>query len=200
MKPPRKITVYVDDREKDPVLFPVNITWYPSRNGKDVCQVQVVTERKRLRTGDYFLKHFRSTCIVEKKGSLDEVKDNVLGAGTKRFHAQLDRLRTATRYPYLLLTESFSKMTSPTRWCKDPMRAIGHLLTECTRRNIHLLWIGGAHAPRARVRLGEALIRIMLTHALVEPWAIAPSDFPTESPTVSIPMTPKQRRRARAKR
>ncbi len=214
MTPPRKITVLVDDREKDAVLFPRSITWHPTRNGKGVREIQIAVQRKRLKTGDYYLEKFRKISIMEKKGSLTEIANNTIGGGTRSFQSQLDRLRETTRYPYLLLTDSFSKMTCPSKWNTDPMRVLSHLFQECTRRNINLLWIGGAHSPKARVRLGETILRIMLSHVLVEPWLPPGTTLPhlaqkhvvfevdpfIKASTPIPPLTPRGRRLANAKR
>lgn len=101
----REYTILVDEREKKPFTFPEYIVCLDPN--KDPCHqsgitVRLRTQKRTMKTGDYALDG--GAAVVERKGSLDEITQNLLTPdGRRRFAECCRRLRDETARPLLLL-------------------------------------------------------------------------------------------------
>lgn len=177
--PPKAITVLTDQREKIPVKFPATLIWYNGERRRNHHVIAVRVVKKTLKTGDYYIEGYRDVSIVERKRAA-EIGPCALGVDVRRFRAQLDRLTTTCRFPYLLIDSSPAKVMRATKWCAQPEKALSLLLRECARRSVRIMWAGNCYTATSRRILGEVLLRIMLTHILVEPWVM-----PVRAPSVT---------------
>ena len=101
----REYTILIDEREKKPLTFPEYIVCLdPTR---DACHqsgitVRLRTQKRTMKTGDYRIDGHAS--VVERKGSIDEIAQNLLTPdGRRRFADCCRRLRDETARPLLLL-------------------------------------------------------------------------------------------------
>lgn len=148
------LIIIVDTREKRPMPLPAHL---PTRYR--TYKVHVV--REALPTGDYLLEGFRSGTLIERKGSLREVAQNVLSEDRRRFLACLDRLAEASR-PVLFLEgcpASFARLAD-----RDPTLrgAIDELLLLLDERRIELLMLPTKGAAQRR-QAGEWIVRRLLS-------------------------------------
>lgn len=161
----KAVTVMADNREKFPVTFPATLDLHTARNVWHI--VKITVKRAALKTGDYYLKDFRSTCLIERKGSMEELIACVAGNDVRRFRNQLDRLAYETVHPYLLLDISLSQLTRNSRHSTITYsKVIDLALIECTRRKIPVIGPVTARTTNSRRKLGEYLVRLMLSHVL----------------------------------
>lgn len=165
MKIPRSLTVLVDSREKYPLLFPAHIDWYPSRGGKPK-KIVVCTDKRVLEAGDYALEEYAYGCIIERKGSLRELHQNLLTDDYKRFKAAIERLAEACRYPYLLLDMTPADLHRPTEHVESPAEVVDALMEFVHRYGLRLWFAGSCKQYQARRILGEQVVRVILAHSL----------------------------------
>ncbi len=168
MRPiPKSVELKIDSREKIPLLFPSNILWFSDRSSEG-RMIRIRTKVAKLDYGDYLLSNWPDAAAIERKGSLDELNQNLLTGDYSRFMEATRRLCDGCRHPYLLLDSSIATLWTPTERCPRPEQvwdALCHLLATTPLR---LLWGGNAKHAGARRILGEQLIRLLLSHALRE--------------------------------
>jgi len=165
--PPNKVVVLVDDREKKPILFPKTIEWFSERGGEGHL-IQVVTKKVRLPEGDYALKGYDDVAIIERKGSLEEIAQNMLTGDYARATSAFQRLVEACEFPYLLIDCPINKLfDSP--WVEQPDRAIQALFQFAAEKGLRILVGGHSIRPVARRQLGKLCLTLLLTHAMIEP-------------------------------
>ena len=173
---PKQITVLIDTREKIPLLFPKTIPWHLST--RDSRYINVKTERKCLKTADYYLKNHSATCMIERKGSIAELHQNTT-VDRGRCRRALDRLAQATAHPYVLLDGTAATFLRPSPHVAVPQRALQFFLEDCVSREIAILWLGGGSTRPARIKVGTALLQILLSHifhlTVPKPSSILPS-------------------------
>jgi hypothetical protein len=161
---PRKITVLIDSREQYPLFFPETIEWYRTRSGKPQT-IFLRTKLIRLPAGDYQLDGY-DDAIVERKGCLRELRDNLLSDDYRRAKGAFVKLVEATDHPYLLIDETLGGVMTPTEHVAEPRMVIDALLDLAGAMGIRLLLVGGCKAAGARRMLGEFVVRLLLSHAL----------------------------------
>lgn len=164
MMVPRKLTVLIDTREKRPILFPETIKWYEARSSRGKL---IVLEKKehRMEAGDYALEGFVPHCLIERKGSLREVHQNLFTRDHRRAQTAFDRLCEATYNPYLLLDMSPADMWRETDEVTNPEKVFDALMNCVQERGLRLIYAGNCEHPRARRILGEQMVRLMMAHA-----------------------------------
>ena len=165
MKPPSTITILIDSRERIPLLFPKSVKWHPDRSGKShliLVKEKVVT----LPAGDYTLEGYDDESVVERKGSVREVLGNLFTKDRRRSVAAFQRLIEACEHPYLLLDFSLSEMFTVTEHVPNPMLVLDTLLADAGNLGVTLLWGGNCKPATSRRRLGEVVLRLLLSHAL----------------------------------
>lgn len=165
MKPPRSVTVLIDNREKEPLTFPSTVDFHQTR-GQKPSTIFVKTKKIRMPEGDYALLDHEDDAIIERKGSLRELSNNFMGDDRKRAIAAFQRLVEATEHPYLLIEESISGLLTPTPYVLQPQIILDDLLDFVQSRGIQLLFVGSCRASAARRHLGEFVVRLLLSHTL----------------------------------
>lgn len=165
---PRSLTVYVDTREKYPLLFPATIQYWPKRLAAKPTTIVLRPTKRRLDTGDYLLARWPTTCIVERKASSSELWGNLMTSDFPRAEAALTRLAEGCTHPILLLDMSPTEALRRSEYCMEPARALDQLYRMVISMGIHLLWAGNCRANGPRRALGEQAVRLMLAAAMKE--------------------------------
>ncbi len=178
----RAFTIYQDDREKTPLLFPAHLvmldTAYPPTE-KRTATVALTVVKKRLTTGDYALDGFESKTLIERKKDLPELYNNLLTpAGRERFVKACSRLRSSCSNPILLLEGTVGHLvrTAKARLEVDPWLVVDALQRICLENHIQILYLPAA-TPVQRRAVGEEVARLLINGAIThaEPPA---SDLP----------------------
>ena len=165
---PRSMTLVVDSRERYPLLFPANIEWHVDRGLGDKKLIRIKHKVAKLDWGDYLLEGYSANSAVERKGSLDELHQNLYTDDRERFLKAIRRLRENCRHPYLLLDVSPLDLWKPTPRANDPAAVWDALIDVVSMFGLGLLWGANAKLPGARRILGEQVLRILISHALRE--------------------------------
>jgi hypothetical protein len=182
IKPPKRLTVLVDSREKDPIFFPRIIPFYPERHSSRIL-IHLLTEEVALDAGDYCLKGYESLCGIERKKNLGEIATNLLSRDRRRAIAALDRFAKQYVYRYLLVEATVAQFYTDIshQWgnakgddqapleVRDPPcpeLIQDTLFRELTIRHIRPLIVGRGASVHTRTRMGEILVRLMLSHVL----------------------------------
>lgn len=159
----REQLILVDEREKKPFTFPEHVVCLdPTR---DPCAqrgvtVRLRTQKRTLKTGDYAIDG--GTAVVERKGSLDEIAQNLLTQdGRRRFTDCCKRLRDTTDRPLLLL-EGLVGMPEPRPGKPHPGLAIDALMRILQEYAIGLMVLPTGTAGQRRAA-GEWTARWLIT-------------------------------------
>lgn len=164
----REFVLLIDEREKKPLPIPDFISvWDRSSTWENpsTTRVRIHKVSTRLKTADYALSGYEKTCLIERKGSLTELHGNLMTTdGRRRFLAELQRLRTETADPILLLEGSphTLKAVAPP---VNPDIVRDQLLTVLHEYGIgfHML---PTESPTARRAAGEWLVATLIAKAL----------------------------------
>lgn len=165
---PRTITVQVDSRERYPVLFPANVHISdPCRIGRKIL-IKVKTEVIKLDTGDYRLKEYPNTCVIERKGAQRELFKNLFNQRDMIRSAKAFRRLSAVEHPYLLLEVSPAALLSTrhTPFGLSPETLLERLSGVIAKYDLNTLWTGKSNSSSARRDLGTVLVYLMLGYAL----------------------------------
>jgi len=160
---PSKITVQVDTREQYPLLFPKHVYLDDPSDMRKRKLVAVTVENIKLDTGDYRLKEYPECCVIERKGSPEELYKNLFSADTKRQGASLQRL-SAVQYPYLMIegTPANYLTTNPRIMSSQPESLMHRLSMVIPKYNLNVIWVTKPSTPTARRNLGTAVVHILL--------------------------------------
>lgn len=164
MKIPTSVTVLVDSREKFPLLFPQTVKYYQDRGHYHLIRVEV--ETRTLHAGDYALAGYDDEVLFERKGSMQELLNNLFTVDRRRCTAAFLKLVEGCEVPYLLLDFPLGDMFKPTPYVVDPPRVLDALLDLSRSFGLRLLWAGNCKTASRRRELGELVLRVMLSHAL----------------------------------
>ena len=170
--PPRTLTVLVDDREKNPLRFPATLKWW---DGSRSHVLGVRTLRRRMITGDYALQGYEESCLIERKGRLEELYTNFCTVkDASRMHRCLGRLVEACRHPVLLLDIPVANALTATQYAPYPPRLWDTMFRRLLRDKISVLWVPQGRSPQSAARSGELVLRYI--------WAAAWNDLVTPPP------------------
>lgn len=171
MSIPSTIKVFVDNRERKVLPFPDTLVWSPAP-GVGPVRLSIKTESKRLDAGDILLADWPAVSIVERKGSLRELYNNLFTRDKARAGAAFQRLASACAYPYLLLEGS------PADWMREaqgmkigeavvehPGVIVDRMLEVVSKYNLHLIWCSSGYSLTTRRLVGETVLRALLRHA-----------------------------------
>ena len=176
----RDYTVLVDTREQTPLQIPAHMPILdPNKcpSNRVSLTIKLSTQSHKLDTGDYALLGYEKICLVERKGSIQEITKNCLNAtDRKRFIASLDRLRKACLYPYVMLEGSLVEMTSDKR-VPDWWNAFDSLQRLLFERNIGLILLPNNGTVQRRL-VGEWVARLLVNAALSPILPATPSEEP----------------------
>lgn len=156
---PRQVTVLVDSREKNPVLFPETIVMHM---GGHRYMVRVKTRIKKMDAGDYAVLGQTRRVLIERKGHLNELHQNLCTKDTDRFYRALTRFMEATQKPILLLDMTPADACRPTQYVEDPGAVMDRFYEMIANEDVRLIFAGSCKHPTTRRMLGEQLLRIML--------------------------------------
>lgn len=177
----KTITVEVDSREQNPLLFPDHVMWCPQPYKPTV--VRIKTAKVTLPFGDYRIASHPDCCVVERKGSFDELCTNLLSADRARFNNAFQRLLDGCRYPTLLVEDNPSRHWVPKGTGKmtdsDLFCSLWGLVLGTPR--LTPLFVGRVLSPATRRNLGGQMVRLMLAATLL----------PT-TPTATLPQPQKE--------
>ena len=160
MKPPTSITVLVDTREQRPLLFPANIKVW-EYGGKPQL-VKIKTKRIGLATADYALQGHEATALVERKGSLDELGKNLTSPDRRRQFAEFIRLRDTTANALIVIDENPVRLLDVTER-SNPDMVLTELFSAMNRHDLRLMVVGGTKTTTGRRKLGEFVVRWLLS-------------------------------------
>jgi len=179
MKPPLSLTLYRDSREHFVMPYnPVRL-WYP---GPAHTPLRFLIKAEKFAmtassgyAGDYALKDFPLAGGLERKASIRELYNNLLGAMKERarFLRALDRFARLS-HPYLWLDMDWTDMFAFEDL--DPLRIHDLLLRVCQQRRIAIIGPTCAKTPKTRLKMGNFLVGLLISAAF------GPSDVPETSP------------------
>ena len=159
----REYTILVDEREKKPFTFPEHIVCLdPTKEpwAQRGVTIRLRTQKRTLKTGDYAIDG--SNCVVERKGSIDEITQNLLTQdGRRRFSDCCKRLRDTTSRPLLLL-EGLVGMPEVKAGKPHPGLAVDSLLRILQEHGIGLMVLPTG-TPAQRRAAGEWTARWLIT-------------------------------------
>jgi len=161
--PPSEIEVVRDLREKDKALFPTSLPWKDDRGNEKVLKVKVTDEI--LTTGDYLIRGYESVALIERKGSIQEIRDNLYTADRHRFRRCIARLVEECKYPYFLITVPFNKLTDPKYGDQNYGEVVDATCRWVHRHGLRLLWLPFESSVASRKKVGELILRILWNHA-----------------------------------
>ena len=159
---PSAVTVQVDDREKLPLLFPATVRVWTGQKSR---LVRVSVERVRLNCGDYRLKEAPRLCLVERKGSAEELYRNLMDPEDSRRQARaFSRLARGARYPYLLVETAASTLLCRTPRTPEPERFLQRLSRVLSQFGLHLMLLPQTSTSASRRVAGTLVIQLALGH------------------------------------
>ena len=121
-----------------------------------------------MTTGDYALLGYEDQVLIERKGCVREVAGNCLTKdGRRRFIAQVDRLKEAAKYPYLMLEGTPQGLMKPDVNVPKPFLALDALQRILLERNVPLLLLPSG-TVESRRSLGEWVARLLINGALTD--------------------------------
>lgn len=157
---PKALTVLVDDREKYPVQFPANFRWH---NASHAYLIKVHTKRVRLPTGDYALKGYEKYVLVERKGSMRELHNNLCTKDVVRFTACLHRMRKECARPILYVDLPLATVFRAGEYVPNPEMVVDKFFQRAVEFETWPLWVSTPKTLGGAQRAGELLIRTMWT-------------------------------------
>jgi ERCC4-type nuclease len=163
----RHVVIEVDNREKNPVLFPSTMVW--SHRPFERTLVKVEVRRRELPLGDYRLANYPRCCVVERKSGLTELCQNLLSPTDRaRFQEAWNRFVTGCRYPVLLLDGALAsadtlKFKTEKIIPEDVMSAFWSLML--WKPPTTVVWAGPSASVSTRTKLGAQLLTLMLAAA-----------------------------------
>jgi hypothetical protein len=160
----RDWTIIVDDREKKPLPFPEHLVLADEIGNP--CTVRLHTTSQRIHKGDYHLLGYERHCVIERKGSLGEVLNNLnTPAAAKRLEDEMFYLRTHVAHPVLLFEGDFGHL-NPTLRDGTPAGAVTYgLLAMLARHRITPLFMSCATLAQRRT-FAENTARLLIAGAL----------------------------------
>jgi len=162
-----KVVVTIDRNEKKPLRFPSTLRWFPTRASRGQTLL-IRQERRVLPAGDYALKGHEERCIIERKGSLKELAQNVLSDDWRRAYAAFQRLSDATANPYLMLECTAAELRNQGPWVQQPERVVDALMALTEKLRFRLLLVGSVKDIKQKRTVGELMLRLMLAHTFQE--------------------------------
>lgn len=162
-------TILIDEREKKPLQFPDHLVLWdrgsPAVDGRTTT-VRLLTKTVRLPTGDYVLEGFASKVIAERKGSLDELGNNLLTKeGRRKFVAEMERLRKECHHPLVLLEGDPLSLNASVRRGSNPALVRDTLLGLLHEYNVELMLLPSS-SPSSRRACAEWLAAKLIAGAL----------------------------------
>jgi len=163
IKPPTEIEIVRDIREKDKAIFPSSFEWKDDRGHEKILKVKTTTET--LKTGDYLLRGYEKAAMIERKGSIQEIRDNLYTADRHRFRRCIARLVEATDLPYFWVTIPLTKLTDPKYGGQQCGEVMDAMMRWVHRNRLRLIWLPFEKSVSNRRKAGEIILRVLWNHA-----------------------------------
>lgn len=110
-----KLTIVTDSREKQPILFPPRMEWTDLKMRRHILELNSVT--KTLEAGDYHLEGYEHITAIERKGSIEEIKNNLIGSDRRRASRALTRFQSPASIRTCLLMPRWRRSTGGPSMC-----------------------------------------------------------------------------------
>lgn len=157
----KTLVVQVDSREKRPLLFPTTLkTW--NRNKEELVRVQ--TERVKLDAGDYRLRGHEDRAVIERKGSVRELAQNLLTADQKRQGRAFRKLAEACEFPYLFLHTTATSLLAANEFNKDPERLVQKLAWVLGKFGFQFVLVPLTSSTASRRLVGSVALNLLVGH------------------------------------
>lgn len=153
---PKVLTVRIDTREQNPLVFPSTLTWH---HGRTRHLFTIRTTSSKLPTGDYALAGFEEVSLCERKGSIRELRTNLLTKDRARWEGCVYRLTHECIYPWILLDIPYSELRTVTEYVPEPDAVVDDLLLNLTTWGVPMFWIEPGRTPVTARRTGEFVVR-----------------------------------------
>lgn len=158
----KTLTVVIDSREKRPLVFPATLEVW-TRNKAE--RVQVQTETAKLDAGDYLLKGFEDRAVVERKGSVRELAQNLLTRDQLRQGRAFRRLADACEHPYLFLHTTATSLLSANQYNSEPDRLVQKLAWALDKFGLHFILVPLTSSVASRRLVGTIALNLLVGHA-----------------------------------
>lgn len=179
---PKRLTVLVDSREQKPLLFPKVLKLHLGNVlvpvGKDkLVRIPIETRTEKLDAGDYTVAEYPGLVGIERKGSIDELAQNLCTRDRYRFTEALGRFFESYRHRALFLDCTPLSVLEPVGTSQDPFYVLDRLWGTVGGFPLTVIW-GNERPPKgtpsltptartnARRRLGELLLRWMVSRII----------------------------------
>lgn len=163
------ITVIRDKNEKQGLRWPdpCTLDWYDFQHKPHVSRVKVV--EKIMWAGDYTLEGYEDVVCIERKGSIDELRQNLFSERDRdRASAAFEKFSQCARWTYLLVDATLAAMHKVSRYCKTPDRVRDFFYREMIARRINILWMPSPTTDSGRFMQAKELTRFMWAHVLMK--------------------------------
>jgi len=157
----KTLTVLVDSREKRPLLFPSTLKVWTRNKGQ---LVQVETRVAKLDAGDYLLEGHEGKAVIERKGSVRELAQNLLSGDQRRQGRAFRRLAESCKHPYLFLHTTATSMLGRNEWNEDPDRLIQKLAWVLDKFGFHFMLVPLTSSAASRRLVGTVALNLLVGH------------------------------------
>jgi len=159
----KTLTVEVDSREKIPLIFPATFDVWSS--GKPRV-VRVKTEVVCLDAGDYRLKSMPGRAVVERKGTVRELCNNLLGTDQQRQGRAFRKLAASAEFPYLFLHTTATALLGKNEWNPEPDRLVQKLAYALGKFRLSLVVVPLTTTAISRRLVGNIVLNLLVGHAI----------------------------------
>jgi len=161
----KEVTVQIDTREKQPFVFPATVTVWVKNKPQ---MLRVRTERVKLAAGDYRLKEAQDKGVIERKGSVRELAQNLLSGDQYRQGRAFRKLRESCSHPYLFLHTAAISLLGSSAFNPEPERLVQKLAWAVDKFGLHLVIVPLASSVASRRLVGKVALNLMLGHLVPE--------------------------------
>jgi len=168
-KTPRTLTLTEDTREQLNLTYPNSLTWYEGRwKNSPAFLLKIKIESSKLEAGDICLKGRENGAVIERKGSVKELQQNLMSDDRARFLRALTKLKESCSHPYVLLDIPHAEMMKPSRYVQRPDQVMDEFYRVMCEFEIPVIYGGNAKTEKQRLSLGTQVVRYLWAHAWAE--------------------------------
>lgn len=166
---PNVVTIQIDSREKNPMLFPSMIHVGDPELAYGTLPIAVQEETVALPFGDYRLKEYPKLAVFERKATQLEIYKNLNESHDRARQARAFRkLASGCEHPYLLVEASPAELLSTNdRRAKHPELVAFRLALAIAKYDFRLIVVPWrSRSPDTRRKVGHLMLHIMLSCAV----------------------------------